>query len=224
VPISIPQHRRLIERHGEWVDHYRGQLCPCADDRDPSRSDPTCKVCHGQGIFWRDQGTLQGIITGMHADRSGRFWLQNGVALPEDMLFSQDPLARRQAADFDLIVPRWTKGFPFQGELLVRGQDDRLFYRATNGVLGTVLEVDAASGAIVEYAPGTDYTVDPDWQTLHWVPGRGPVEGTQYSVKYHARYEFVCFNPPAQRFERGVDIGQRALLRKRHLPMPTVTW
>jgi len=217
-------HKRLILTHGEQVIHYTGQLCSCSPDGLPENADLNCVKCLGLGVFWREPRTITAVITGLDSDRTSRQWLQNGIALPEDMSCSPLPGLSRRFKDYDKIIPTWKRGFPYPGELLRRGRKDTLLYRPV-GKIVRVSKVNPEVGTEEVWTEGIDFSVGgTDNKTVLWVNGRGPGFDEVYSFVYEPRFEFVCWAPPAPRWERGKDLGQRVLLRKMHLPWPTSNW
>ena len=224
MPINIPQHSRLILSHGEKVIHYQGQLCSCSATARPEDADLTCQKCNGLGVFWIDPITITVIIVGLDSDRAGRMWLQTGMALPEDMSCSPLPNIKRRIKDYDKIIPMWKHGFPYSGELLLRGKKDRLLYLPV-GAIQKVLQINPLTAAEQVWEQDVDYILDGgDGRTFRWIDGRGPSFGSTYSVLYEPRFEFVSWTPPAPRWERGRDLGYRVLLRKVHLPWPVSNW
>jgi|APCry1669188879_1035177.scaffolds.fasta_scaffold40959_2 hypothetical protein len=222
--ISIPQHNRLIMTHGEKIIHYKGRICPCSDSGLPEEANPECLKCSGLGVFWNDPVTITAVITGLDSDRMGRMWLQNGVALPEDMSCSPLPGYARGFRDYDKVIPTWKRGFPYPGELLRRGLKDTLLYKPV-GKIVRVYAVDPNTGIETLWKQDVDFTVGgPNGKQMIWTPLHGPQYDTVYSVVYDPRFEFVCWAPPAPRWELGRDLGFRVLLRKVHLPWPSGNW
>jgi len=106
-----------------------------------------------------------------------------------------------------------------QATTLVIG--DMLSYQA--GRLTLVIVMAPALGTYTTYQEGVDFTVyrnrqDPgNGSIMSWLAGHGPALGAQYAVSYLAHYAFIAFAPPTPRFERGTGLGERIILRKRHL-------
>lgn len=224
MPIDIQQHVRFILRHGDRVVHYKGVLCSCSPTGRPEEADLTCRKCSGLGVFWIDPITIVALIHGLDSDRSGRMWLQTGIALPEDMSCSPLPNAPRRFKDYDKVIPTWQRGFPYPGELLIRGQKDTLIYRPVGKIL-RVSQVNPASGKETLWEEGEDFELlGDDKKKFGWKENKGPAASTTYAVQYEPRFEFVAWNPPAPRWERGRDLGLRVLLRKIHLPWPVTNW
>jgi len=109
-----------------------------------------------------------------------------------------------------------------QATTLVVG--DMLSYQA--GDITLVIVMAPALGTYTTYQEGVDFTVyrnrqDPgNGSIMSWLAGHGPALGAQYAVSYLAHYAFIAFAPPTPRFERGTGLGERIILRKRHL----VSW
>ncbi len=223
MPINVPQHVRMILSHGEKVTHYQGQICSCSPTGKIEDAVSTCLRCNGLGVFWINPKTIVALILGLDSDRSGRQWLQTGTALPEDMSCSPLPNSRR-FKDYDKVVPTWSRGFPYPGELLVRGKKDKIIYRPVGNII-RVSQVNPITGEERTWAQGIDYTMTgPDGKIVTWIDGAGPAYDTAYAMVYEPKFEFICWNPPAPRWEKGRDLGLRVLLRKIHLPWPTSNW
>jgi hypothetical protein len=75
--------------------------------------------------------------------------------------------------------------------------------------------VDSTSGLVTDYLPNIDFVVT--GRQLAWATGRGPAVGAFYSIKYAASLEWIAQVPPAPRYERGTPLGQRVVLKLRHL-------
>lgn len=224
MPISIAMHRRLIMTHGEQIIHYRGVLCSCSPTGRPEEADVTCEKCHGLGVFWNEPKTITAVVLGLDSDRVGKVWLQNGIALPEDMSCSPLPGYARRFRDYDKIVPTWKRGFPYPGELLRRGKKETLIYKPVGNII-RVSQVNPLSGNETIYHQGADFNMaGADGKTVVWVSGHGPQIDDVYAVVYEPRFEFVAWSPPAPRWEKGRELGMRVLLRKVHLPWPNTNW
>lgn len=224
MPINIPMHNRLILTHGEKIIHYRGVLCSCSPTGRPEEADPTCNKCNGLGVFWVEPKTITAIVVGLDSDRAGKVWLQNGIALPEDMSCSPLPAYARRFRDYDKIIPTWKRGFPYPGELLRRGHKDVLLYKPVGKIL-RVSQVNSFTGTEKLYREGVDFSMGGnDGKHVIWTDGFGPQIDDVYAVVYEPRFEFVAWMPPAPRWEMGRDLGLRVLLRKVHLPWPNSNW
>lgn len=223
MPIDVAQHTRLILRHAEKVTHYQGQLCTCSPTGRPEDAVMTCIRCNGLGIYWINPKTIVAVILGLDSDRSGRHWLQTGTALPEDMSCSPLPNSRR-FRDYDKVIPTWSHGFPYPGELLIRGKKDTLIYKPVGKML-RVCQVNPETGEEKIWSQGTDFSLaGPEGKSILWLSQNSPMFETTYSVVYEPRFEFICWNPPAPRWEKGRDLGLRVLLRKIHQPWPSSNW
>lgn len=224
MPISISMHKRLIMTHGEQIIHYRGVLCSCSPTGRPEEADVTCEKCHGLGVFWNEPKAITAVVLGLDSDRVGKVWLQNGIALPEDMSCSPLPGYARRFRDYDKVVPTWKRGFPYPGELLRRGKKETLIYKPVGNIL-RVSQVNPLSGHETIYHQGVDFNMaGADGKTVVWVSGHGPQIDDVYAVVYEPRFEFVAWSPPAPRWEKGRELGMRVLLRKVHLPWPNTNW
>ena len=174
-------------------------------------------------IYWINPKTIVAVILGLDSDRSGRHWLQTGTALPEDMSCSPLPNSRR-FRDYDKVIPTWAHGFPYPGELLIRGKKDTLIYKPVGKIL-RVCQVNPETGEETVWSQDTDFSLaGPEGKSILWLSQNSPMFETTYSVVYEPRFEFICWNPPAPRWEKGRDLGLRVLLRKIHQPWPSSNW
>lgn len=217
--------RKFFTRHGERLFWYRGSWCSCAATEDglgnelpyptPDQADPTCLVCGGSGYFVFGPATeIVGVVSKVNPDID---LIPEGFNMDETLILSQQPDVSPRVSTLDLIVPEWPLGQTFMGQLIVRGTDsaDSLFYEASK--VESVSQSNAATGAVVQYTDGTDYTVS--GASITWI-GATPAVGTVYSIKYAPEFQYVCFVPPMTRVERGTDIGQRVIMYKRHMLYP----
>ena len=225
MPIHIPFHTRMILSHGEVITHYQGQLCTCSPTGKPEDANITCVRCNGLGMYWINPKKIVAIITGLDSDRTGRMWLQTGMALPEDMSCSPLPNSQRRFKDYDKVIPTWSRGFPYPGELLIRGKKDKLIYTPVKKIL-RVSQVNPETGTEITWEQDVDYVLGgTEGKTLIWNSNEtSPAFETVYAVVYEPRFEFVSWTPPAPRWEKGRDLGLRVLLRKAHLPWPSSNW
>lgn len=224
MPISMPQHIRMILSHGEIITHYQGQICSCSPTARPEDADLTCVRCNGLGVFWRNPKKILAIITGLDSDRMGRQWLQTGMALPEDMSCSPLPDSSRRFRDYDKVIPMWSRGFPYPGELMIRGKKEKLLYEPQGKIL-LLSQINSITGEEKIWIQDVDFFLSPDdKRTISWASVNSPQYNSTYSVVYEPKFEFVTWTPPAPRWERGRDLGMRVLLRKVHLPWPASNW
>lgn len=195
------------------VDHFVGHKCSCSATQDASRADPNCRACKGTGFWYDAAKRIQGLVTGLS---SQRMLLESGIAIPGDLIFSSEMLSSDVITDYDKIVLSWD-GAPHEGDLLKRGEDDTdfLIYSATD--IRSVTRTDPDTGIITTYVAGTDYSHTSGSDVITWLSPTRPPTDAVYSVKYLAIFEWLCFQPPAQRYERGTPLGNRVLLRKKHM-------
>lgn len=210
---SLRQQQGFFDRHGDFVDWYGGHKCSCSDSQDASRANPNCRSCKGTGFWYDAAKRIQGLVTGLS---SQRMLLESGIAIPGDLIFSSEMLTMDVITDYDKIVLSWD-GAPHEGDLLKRGQADSdfLIYNATD--ITSVTRVDQETGTITAYISGTEYSHASGSDVITWLTPTRPPTGAVYSVKYLAIFEWLCFQPPAQRYERGTPLGNRVLLRKKHM-------
>jgi hypothetical protein len=221
---NIGAHRDFIRRHGEVVHYWSGLKCTCTSTNqmtgsnlpDANRANPSCIACKGLGYVWIDGGEILGLVTGIEQHKD---LVETGVAAPGDLIFSPDPTYT--ISDWDKVqLTTWTDGLPYEGELITRsasGNTDYTMY----GVMDVqqCISVNPTTGAITTYQPGVDFTYNQQAPTnqITWQGTNIPPPGTVYSLKYSALIDWICFAPPQSRRERGTNLGQRVVLRKKHL-------
>lgn len=223
--LDILQDREFIRAHGETLQWYQGAWCSCTTVEqnrglattlpDPSFADTNCKVCGGTGwMFPNAAQTIRGVISAVTQDKD---LADIGLEVNGELVLSQEPGGPR-LSDLDIIrIPSWTKGIPSMGQLVWRGpltSEDSLFYNVQQ--IGGVWQANPATGVITAFKEGTDYTFS--GRTITWTNGGlSPALGTAYSVRYDPLYEWAVFVPPMPRYERNTDLGQKVVLKKRHL-------
>lgn len=208
------QQRRLFDSHGDIVYHFPARKCSCSPTGDPNRADANCRICRGLGYFYRTSKRVRGLVTSIS---SQKMLLESGVALPGDMVFSEEFMPSMPFSDFDMIRLSLRKGQPFEGELVTRRSSftDELTYTATQII--DVYQNDPVSGTTRTFSGTTDYTFVTLTNSILWgTSAAQPGPGTIYGVKYYAIFDWIVFTPPNDRFERGTPMGNRVLLRKRH--------
>ncbi len=201
---------------------YRGAYCPCttamAGTRpDPGQGDPNCPLCGGIGLLYPQAPIpVQALVT---ASISQRALVEAGLAEPGTLSVATPP-GGPQLSLWDLCLLPWLSGIASQGQLLTRGSGttDQTWYRmeTLDGVWSE------QNGALVTYLQGTDYS----WsgRTITWLSGGNPpTPGQVYSVRYGARFEWICAGAPQSVVAWGQDLGQRALLKKRHEVFPSAS-
>lgn len=215
--INIAQQMDFIRQHGEYVSYFRGMKCTCSIPKagtnyaDPNRGDPSCAACHGLGWIWIPAGQILGLVSNIKQEKE---LLQAGIASPGDLVFS--PQIGTVLSDYDKIQLTWPEGMPFEGELITRSAEaiDNSYYGIMSMPVEGCIVVDPTTGGITNYTSGIDFVFDEN--TITWLDGHGPAPGTVYSIKYQALIDWIVFAPPQPRRERGTDLGQLVILRKKH--------
>lgn len=194
---------------------YKSAFCTCGETN-PNESRPTCAVCHGFGYFYPfPPEQIRGLISDVKIDKK---LIEVGFAMPGDLLFSPLP-GTAHLSDFDLIILPWRQGVPSEGEVIVRGSDSTLPANVDNAsyrmdwVQGA-WTTNADTGVVTPYIPNTDFT----WngRQITWI-GNQPAVGTPYSIQYSGMFEWIAYTSPQPRIAFGQDLGQRVVLRKRHI-------
>ncbi len=209
---------------GLWQDQDQGgqayrltvyKMAPCPCGAQPGQpADMSCVACGGTGILYpTPPRTLLGIVTNVTLQTD---LVAMGLAEAGDLQISTRP-GQGHLDPFDLCFVPWSMGIPVSGQIMQRGtgSTDQLPYRAA--LVEGIWTVDPTTGMVTPYTLQTDFTVH--GRTITWI-GRTPPVGTQYTIRYSGDFEWVVFHPPDQRVAFGVDLGERAILRKRYILLP----
>jgi hypothetical protein len=216
-------HDELINKHGEIVVHETSVACPkCRTGAtgDAVLGHLMCSNCSGDGYLFRNPRYIQGIITGISSHND---LVTSGFVQPGDCVMSLSPYLRPPVSDFDKITFTWPQPM-LDGEIIVRGEchkneqerlgnivlqnsEDRLCYEAKS-------LIHCEDENQVEYFQDADFVFDK--KVVRWV-GNQPKIRTRYVIKYEAIFEWFVFNAPFERRDNGKNIGQRVVLRKRHI-------
>jgi hypothetical protein len=212
---SLVEHHQFLTRHAEQLSWYKGFLCPCGSARDAARANANCTLCHGAGTRYDAPKELLGIVTDVTKQKT---LLEAGIALPGDLLLGLSPFEKNLLSSNDLIeMSQWKRGQPFEGELLERspeGPTDTLLYRAKE--IFRCFSIDPNTQTETVYQHGTDFTVS--GAVVTWIDGRPqPPAESIYSINYSAVVSYHVFVPPQDRLEGAVNLGQKALLRAKHV-------
>jgi hypothetical protein len=128
--------------------------------------------------------------------------------------------------DFDKITFCFTSPIN-EGQVIMRGShtlennaeyvtdlednEDRLWYRP-----GCAIWCEDMNGVV--YSQGGDFTFV--GKKISWA-GNAPDVGTLFTVKYTAYLEWVAYSTPFQRMDRTRSLGQKVMLRKKHVTFTT---
>lgn len=211
---NINEHHAFVARHGEELRWYRSHKCPCGALPDANRSRTTCVHCLGTGLRYDPPVNVIGIVTQKITDKN---LIESGTVSPGDMLLGLSPLEKNVFSDWDMVELNWKKGEPFEGELIARSSDgavDTLQYPAKD--IFDCVQINHTTQTIIHYSAGTNFTVS--GRTLTWIEDEDqPNVGDIFSIKYTAIFQWVCFRGPFDRREQDINLGQKVLLKKRHL-------
>jgi hypothetical protein len=216
--INISGQMDFTRAHGELVHYFVGMKCTCVLQQtgsnypDANRASPTCMACHGLGWVYQDGGQILGIVSNIQQEKE---LLMAGIAAPGDLVFSPD--LRYVLSDYDKIQLTWPEGIPFEGELITRGTSaaDTTMYDVLSVLANGCIAVNPTTGVITQYVPGVDFAYSGN--VITWQGSHVPAAGTIYSLKYSALIDWIVFVPPQPRRERGTNLGQRVILKKKHI-------
>jgi len=195
------------------VTVYKSASCPCGNTPE-SPNNINCAACGGFGVLYPNAPVfVLALVSNIDQNLD---LVQYGLMEYGDMVLSPMPGAIH-LDDYDLVMLPWPIGVPTYSQVLTRGSGttDNADYNIA--VAEAAWTVDPNTGIATEYNPPTDFTYS--GKTITWV-GNTPITGDVYSIRYGAQFEWVAFNPPSPRLAFGQDLGQRAVLRKRHIILP----
>lgn len=207
-PHDLLSQRRLTRDRGEYVTHFPMQPCSCTGTSDKGQPRPTCRVCAGTGRVYSTGRQLKGLVASINTQ--DKALLQAGLAMPGDMTFSPDVAPTIPLHDYDMVQLSYS--FPYEGDIIVRGTDT---LRYSPAQITSVQQHNPHTGQVIIYS-AAEYHID--GMRLVWQSGHGPPSGTAYSVRYEAIIDWIVYpGVTLPRIDRGTGLGQRVLLRKRHL-------
>ena len=191
-------------------------LCPCAQGNS-NEADPNHILCRGSGHIPLTAQTH--LIRAMVSHFSSKYsQMDAGTALPGDIVISPLPRDPLLIGSWDMIrLPGWERGEKYPGDVVqvaATGSPKQNFLTYTPQRIEQAFSVtlpDSPSSAVVNYVSGTDFTLA--GHVISWI--NAPAAGTWVSVKYRATMEYIVVDIPDVRYERGTDLGQRVLARKR---------
>ncbi|UOF90785.1 hypothetical protein LSG31_00435 [Fodinisporobacter ferrooxydans] len=219
--LNISSQEDFIRKHGEWVSYSIGMKCSCTGSMmmtgtsipDANRANPNCQACKGIGLVWIDKGQIFGVVENITQSKE---LLQAGIAAAGDLILLPD--LQVTLSDYDKIQLTWPEGIPFEGELIIKGSGttDSTMYGVMS--VSECISVDPTTGVITNYIPDVDFTWDKTQplKQIIWQGSNVPSAGSVYSIKYQALMDWIVFTPPQPRRERGTNLGQRVILRKKH--------
>lgn len=208
---------KLIEDHGTPALWQRARYCPCFDSStgQPRVNCPLCSRAHGiPGILW-----APATPTMVFAPSRGRkdeydllgAWMQGMLMMTFPTGKVPGHLDRIDLLKGVMVV---------NNEFHVRGELDPLGRSTERLRLGHALSIqdclcaDGENGEILrEFVEGEDFLANYDNGDIIWADGRGPAEGTRYSMRYAARPSFVCLSPQS-RDEGGTQQVYRSLFQR----------
>ena len=207
-PIPMVSVDNFVQEEGELVRHLIGIKCWChGADGQP---DPNCTEHEIGGWIYVDERKIVGLVTAISYHKE---MMETGVFMPGDCVFS--PLSDDKVSEGDKIIFTWPLPYG-QGDPLVRGSSgsDTLYYEATKAIF-------CIDERKVRYREGLDFrlagkSIEWDWNGKP-DEGKKPAFGTRYTIKYQGYLEWIAFVPPITRISSGADMGEKVMLRMKHL-------
>jgi hypothetical protein len=141
----------------------------------------------------------------------------SGYGFPEYGEMTLYPMPGTVVSNFDLIILPTTVSFPIYSDVIARGSGSTDTSDYTIAEAYGAWTVDTVTGVSTAYIAGSDFTTN--GKTITWV-GNQPAQGTQYSLRYSAQFEWVAYMPPTPRIGFSGNLGQIVQLRRRHIILP----
>lgn len=209
---------QFVNNRGEVVVHETAIACPTCrvGDVEDLFGQVTCEQCQAGGFIYKKPRQINALVTGISATRA----LQDfGWIIPGDCVMSLSPYLQPGVDDFDKITFTWPMTVD-DGEVIIRGEwnqrypttfdanEDRIGYEAVESI--ACIDEDGN-----EYELNADFHFDN--KKIVWISNNRPEIRKRYTVKYTAYFEWIVFNPDFYRRDSDRDIGNRVVLRKRHV-------
>jgi|SRR6185437_1378435 len=218
IPFNISLHNNFVQGHGQVVQWYKAYLCACGQgppNMDANRARLSCTVCNGVGLTYDNPLPVTGLITGIHNMKE---LLNSGEAYPGDCVFGLAPGQSQFISDWDMV--RFPFEEPYNGETRIRGEfgglSDTLDYTVVR--VFRVMRTDPTTNTIIKFVNGVDYTIV--GRTITWSANANISTGDVYSISATVNFDWITFVSPMQRYDNTQNLGQRCVLRKRHMVMP----
>jgi hypothetical protein len=224
VQFDLNLHQEFVQGHGEPFSYYRATLCPCGigpGATDANRALLSCTACGGIGLLYASPTQMIGLMTGL---RNLKDLTEFGEVFPGDMVLGMNPMPNVFINEWDLIRPFFAIGF--NGQIIPRGNGstDLIDYPASK--IFQVSSIDFTNNyAIINYTEGIDFSISNrtiTWNSTSLVNTYLP-SGKTYSINYNAIFDYIVKEAGMERYDNRVDnLGQRFLLRRRHLVLPAL--
>lgn len=217
----------LIEDRYSVIIREVGVACPCrVEDTYSGQQDDAirkrirsvdCNLCELEGYIFRSPQRMEGLLTGINIRKEVSFY---GIAAPGDCTFTPRIKINPPFSDFDRVTFTHSQQVG-EGQIIVRGSgtlgesktrktylqpnEDRLWFEADKAI-----HCEDEYGKI--YKQGSDFELKT--KTIVWLGAKPPIR-TRYVLKYTGFFEWLVFSAPVERTDKGNNLGQRVLLRKR---------
>lgn len=185
----------LILQQGVRVKVYRTMLCPNVKSIDGGEHEIDCKLCNGNGFVDSNPISTMAVIQSQELEKVHKaegYWDGNSVAATFARGIELQYFTRVDLCDFTDIF--------FERVKRQQGPVD-------------VLKYPACRINVLQEKSGKYYLVDTDFQldsngSIRWLPNRGPLTGTIYSIHYE--YTQVFRSIRAMHVNRFVQDGRKS--------------
>lgn len=222
-----------IEAHGEPVQYWRGQPCPCRRI-ESSLPRANCPVCRGLGTFWPVSQRIETCAL-LHSRSANRRTTPAGEIVDGSTTVLLPTCIVPGAGD--LVAPSVERHVV--SEVLVRSEGLQLDAGAVAASIATwgssdqlmpqpgpaiealryrrEVEIEFLSwlvnDAVAIGREGVDYVIEDG--LVNWQKGRGPRPGQAYTVRYRARACYILFSPqPVARVADGAAMPFKATAQR----------
>lgn len=220
----------LIQRRGRDVRWEEAVICSCWN-MDTQQPNYACNACGGFGYIHTDPITARGLVMSITQNKdfdetAGLFEIGDAVMTIPKRLPTALPNGnfnyRAMIAQPMFEIGMWDKVTLLDdeyksSELLVKGVS--LYGRPADTLVQdeptrvkSIQTVDALTGTVTTYAPGTDFVLN--GKVIDWQGVNKPAEGATYSVVYFHRPVYtVTAVLPKPRHQDGQDLPRYVALR-----------
>lgn len=235
--LHADKYEQLIARRGRDVKWQQASLCSCwnLDSGQPSYS---CNACRGKGYTYEtpviERALVMSITQSKDFDESaGVFEVGDAVMTVPKRVFTAYFAPQNQSGVPTFVYDHDSPMFEIgmydlvtlmddehrTSEVLIKGE--AMYGRPADTVLNdevtsiqSIRQSDPDTGTVTVFEPETDYIHTGG--LIEWVAGRGPLDGTQYSVTYKHRPVYTVLIPlPKPRHQDGQDLPRYVALRYR---------
>ncbi|GEM_PF-6979308 len=182
-----------LEEHGTEVLWRKARTCPCMGER-TGQPEIDCPHCD-EGILWDDGELIIVLAPGRQRrdeyDQAG-MWMQGMLTITFPSTLTPGHLDRIEFQNAVMVV---------NSERLVRGRVDKLGRSKERVRFRHALSVEYCESIegndLRQWQTPLDYEVN-ERGDVSWAAGRGPANGSVYTMRYMARPTYLAWSPQSR--------------------------